>query len=345
MCRRRCKTSARDGAVIEGDVMAVNSKPADVETDENAETAEIRTFLLTHNPALWPWDPVKRSEEVAATASGRKVKGQQWSTGNRVHGMAVGDRVFLLQQGDGVRGVVAAGYVDSPVFQAPHWNGPGRQGNYVKVRWYVVLEDEGALPTEQLHSQIPDYSWRPQSSGVLVTDDVAEQLEALWGAHLESGHGGQGWWVDPDRRAQMEDHGQAMLEEHYRNKGWDVVDARQGNPFDAIATKGGRTLYLEAKGTQASGAHVLVTAGEVEWARTHYCHIGIVSDIRFLPDGDLDTDSGSLRVYEWSPSEDELTPVQYRWTPPPDTLSRNMRWVWGRDVKGVKLIKPRRNPW
>lgn len=325
--------------------MVVNSKPADVDVDEDAETAEVRTFLLIRNPGRSPEDPVKRSEEVAATASGRKVKGQ-WSTGNRKKGMAVGDRVFLLQQGDGVRGVVAAGYVRSPVFQEPHWDYPGEQGNYVKVHWNVVLEDEGALPTEQLQFQIPDFSWRLQSGGVLAPGDIAEQLEALWGAHLESGYGGPGWWTDRDRRTQIEDHAHAMMAEHYRDKGWDVVDARQGNPFDAIATKGGRTLYLKAKGTQTSGAHVMVTAGEVEWACTHFSHIGIVSDIRFLPDGGLDTNSGSLRVYDWSPAEDELTPIQYQWTLPPDTLSRNIKRVWALDtVKGIKLVKPPRNPW
>lgn len=82
-----------------------------------------------------------------------------------------------------------------------------------------------------------------------------------------------------------------------------MVDTRRGNPFDAIATTGESTLYLEAKGTQSSGGHVLVTAGEVAWARTHQCVIGIVSGVRFQPDGQLDTTSGTLRIYPWSPRE------------------------------------------
>lgn len=225
-----------------------------------------------------------------------------------------GNRVFPLQQGDGIRGVTASGYVDSSVFQAPHWDDSGRLGNYVLVRWDVVLEDEDALPTEELLSQIPGYSWRPQSSGELLSSEVAEKLETLWESHLESNLGGQGWWSDPARRVQLENHAQTMLEEHYRTQGWDVEDTRQGNPYDAIDSRGDKILHLEAKGTQSGGAHVLVTVGEVEWTRSHECVIGIVSNIRFRPNGDIDTASGSLQIYPWSGSEDELTPLQYRWT-------------------------------
>jgi hypothetical protein len=282
-----------------------------------ADATEPWTFLLTHNPIRWLWDPMERTEEVAATAGGRQVKGQ-WATGNRVHDMKPGHRVFLLQQGDGIRGVTASGYVDSPVFQGLHWDDSGRLANYVLVRWDVVLEEEDALLTEELHSQIPSYSWRPQSSGEALGSEVAEELEALWESHLESILGGQGWWSDPARRVQVEDHAQTMLEEHYRAQGWDVEDTRQGNPYDAIATQGDKVLYLEAKGTQRNGAHVLVTAGEVEWARSHECVIGIVSNIRFHPNGDIDITSGSLRVYPWSAPEGELTPTQYRWTPSTD---------------------------
>ena len=42
-----------------------------------------------------------------------------------------------------------------------------------------------------------------------------------------------------------------------------------GNPFYAIATKGNRRLYLEAKGTETDGISVEVTAGEVRFACEH----------------------------------------------------------------------------
>lgn len=62
-----------------------------------------------------------------------------------------------------------------------------------------------------------------------------------------------------------------------------MEDTRYANPFDAVATKGRQTRYLEAKGTQGDGDSVLVTAGEVNFARLHAgeCVIGIVPDIRF----------------------------------------------------------------
>jgi hypothetical protein len=56
---------------------------------------------------------------------------------------------------------------------------------------------------------------------------------------------------------------------NYRDHGWDVKDVRYGNPYDATATKDGHTLWLEAKGTETKGTAVIVTRGELQWAREH----------------------------------------------------------------------------
>ena len=65
--------------------------------------------------------------------------------------------------------------------------------------------------------------------------------------------------------------------------GWDVEDTHLNAPYDAIARKGSQIQYLEAKGTMSEGDSVLVTSGEVDWARDHpdQCVMGIVSGIRF----------------------------------------------------------------
>lgn len=95
-------------------------------------------------------------------------------------------------------------------------------------------------------------------------------------------------------------------------------DTRYGNPFDAVATKAGSTRYLEAKGTETDGASVIVTAGEVEWARQHKgeCVLGIVSGIRFVGD-ELDVGSGELTLHVWDPDTGVLTAKSYSWRPSP----------------------------
>jgi hypothetical protein len=120
------------------------------------------------------------------------------------------------------------------------------------------------------------------------------------------------------RRKIVEDYAQSLLEAKYRNAGWKVTDTRRGNPYDAIATKGKRIRYLEAKGTETAGSKVLVTEGEVRWAKDHAgeCVIGIVSGIAFDAAGDLDTNACSFVEYDWDPATGVLKPQTYEWRPP-----------------------------
>jgi hypothetical protein len=108
-----------------------------------------------------------------------------------------------------------------------------------------------------------------------------------------------------------------MLMEHFRKDKWTVQDVRFGNPYDAIATKDGRTLWLEAKGTETSGASVIVTRNEVEWARDHPgdCVLGILSDVAFLANGEIDAASGAFRLFTWNPEGGALAPRAYDFTP------------------------------
>ncbi len=85
---------------------------------------------------------------------------------------------------------------------------------------------------------------------------------------------------------------------------------RYGNSFDAIATKPDELpLYLEAKGTETAGASVIVSKGEVNWARNNpnQCVLGILSNVSFLTTGEVDPHSGTFRLLQWNPDEGELS--------------------------------------
>jgi len=66
-----------------------------------------------------------------------------------------------------------------------------------------------------------------------------------------------------------------------------------------------------------TGQSVIVTRREVQWARDHpgECVLGVLSDIRFTEDGEVDPDSGTFRLYPWDPDDDDLHPRDYDWTP------------------------------
>ena len=123
--------------------------------------------------------------------------------------------------------------------------------------------------------------------------------------------------MDAARRKKVEDAAQDRLMAHYRERGWIVQDVRFGNPYDAIATKNGRTLWLEAKGTETKGAAAIVSRREVQWARDHAgdCMLGILTDVAFQPDGEVDPASGTFRLFNWNPDSGTLSARDYDFTP------------------------------
>lgn len=229
------------------------------------------------------------------------------------------------------RGIFASGWFTSDVYQDEHWDGSGGSANYADIRWDVVIDPEAALPIERLQAEIPQVHWTPQSSGMTIPPGDADSLDALWKAHVEpyrvtgytpgadsTASRGQGLRIDVALRKQIEDLAQDRLMDHFSALGWAVEDMRVGNSFDARATKGDEVLYLEAKGTVTAGEKVIVTRGEVEFARDHprRCVIGIVSGIELLDGQAVDPSSGTLDLFKWNPADDDLVPRQFDFYPP-----------------------------
>jgi nucleoid DNA-binding protein len=286
------------------------------------------TFLLTNNPRKWELDADELADWVVATAGGHLVEGR-WSTGATTKKISPGDRAFLLRQGVARRGLFASGTIESHVYQAEHWDGGGGLANYADVLWDTVLDPEDALSIETLFHELPEGQWEPQASGSQVESASARRLEDLWIHHVAAVRaarpasttaatgGGQGRRLDAKLRKEIEDLAQARLTRLYEDEGWKVEDLRYGNPFDAKATKGNDTLYLEAKGTVTDGERVIVTRGEVAWARSHpaACIMGVLSGLTLQQDGSIDPTSGTMRRYSWEAEEDDLRPLDYDFYP------------------------------
>ncbi len=283
------------------------------------------SFLLTNNPDIWKAEPGDWERWVAATRKGRRVK-ERWSVGNRVGGIDPGDRVFLLLQGHGPRGLVGSGYATSTVFEDAHFDPtrPSDRSHYVLVDWDHLLDHDDVLPTAVLAAQLPEQHWDTQMSGIVLKPSLVPQLETLWAQHIgvptgatPSPRGGQGWQLNAATRKKIEDAAQSRLMRHYEGLGWTVRDTRVGHPYDATAAKDGQVLYLEAKGTVSAGDSVLVTPGEVQHARDNLgaCVLGVLSDVRFLADGEVDPHSGTFRLYTWDPDAGDLIVEGYAWQP------------------------------
>lgn len=286
----------------------------------------MRTFLLTYNPERWQMADGEWLDDVEAARAGASVFGR-WSTGSRTD-LDIGDRVYLLRQGPEPRGIVASGWTTSEGYADVHWDDPGRTANYVDVGWDALVPMDEPLATSLLLTDVAQVDWNHLlSSGVEVEVAATARLNELWRAHLGAVTApgakktrrarSQGRMTDGAARAAIEMHAQEMLTAHYEADHWEVTDTHIGNPYDAEARKGDKTLYLEAKGTQGAGDAVLVTAGEVSFAVGHpgQCFMGIVSGIRLDAAGAVVPGSGELRVLPWAPLDDELEAVTLRWRP------------------------------
>jgi hypothetical protein len=282
------------------------------------------TYVLTYNPAKWQWDPRDRAAAVRRTGRGQVVKGE-WSTGVRTSGITPGDRAVLLQQGTGDRGLIARGTFTSTVSKGKHWDGSGRLANYAAVVWDVMLPEADMIPIDELVDKVTTVAWNKiQGSGIVVPEPGDAALERLWPSlgvkavpspkPSPRSRRSQAWQNDPVRRKAVEDYAQELLTTAYEKRGWKVTDTRVGNPYDAVARKGSKVRYLEAKGTETDGVSVLVTPGEVRWAAKHpgECVIGIVSGITF---DESQRPSGTLAEFEWDPNSGKLSPQSYSWRP------------------------------
>ncbi len=301
--------------------------------DPDGTIATPDAFLLTNNPARWEIDPDLLADWIEATAAGDPVEGR-WSTGSTTNKITPEDRAFLLRQGMGHRGIFASGRFISEVFKAEHWDGQGGLANYADVMWDTALDPEDALPIETLFTELPEGQWEPQASGSQIKPAVVDRLEKLWAAHVAAVRSadqpspatsrtfsaGQGRRLDAKFRKEIENLAQARLTKVYEDDGWHVEDLRHGNPFDAKAIKGDDIRYLEAKGTVTNGQRIIVTRGEVAWARNHpgECIIGILSNITIKKGDSVDTTSGILRQYVWQPEDEDLDPIDYDFYPPKD---------------------------
>jgi hypothetical protein len=283
--------------------------------------------FLTWNPARSTLMEQEWTQSAELTRAGEPVK-WWWSVGRHVN-IPRGRRVFLLRQGAGPRGIVAAGITTSVPYPGERVDGVEKATNRVDVSWDAIVADpREALSVHDLLAEVSEVPWNNiQGSGTSTPDDEAvDRIEKLWARRLaDEGHPaalrctgpvGQGWESDGAVRRAIEDYAQDLLTAHFVVDGWTVQDTRVARPYDAIATRDDEILYLEAKGTRSDGISVLVTEGEVRWAAAHkgQCRIGIVSNVK-VRQGRVVRGSGELVVREWRPTLKELSPTAYRWTP------------------------------
>ena len=134
-------------------------------------------YLYAWNPRKWNW---KDLQEGISCVSNDEWYDRPWRCVTRK--VAVGDLFFLVRLGSEPKGIMGCGYVSSNTYERPHWD-PEKRDRGRKVRYvdlfFTVLSESPIIHLEELNIKFPNYNWTPQSSGMIIPDDIESDLSLL----------------------------------------------------------------------------------------------------------------------------------------------------------------------
>lgn len=149
----------------------------------------MKTYLFTWNPKKWLWEDLAlRANESAAG----KVVYEPWSCSANFKKIRKGDRAFLVKLGSKKsNGIIASGWIKSDPKSDLHWNPEksalGEKTFFAECEWERLLNPDVDVPlllAEFKKGKLASMHWTPQSSGVQIPDEITEELEAKWAAHV-----------------------------------------------------------------------------------------------------------------------------------------------------------------
>ena len=144
--------------------------------------AKSSSYLLTWNPANWPWDSFLADRD-ATSQSGTVV--HRWNCVNTR--AAVCDKAYLLRTGEEPRGIIAVGNIVSASYRAPHWDErkQGEECSFVDVEFTKIADPrrDKFISTDQLKKiKAGTQEWSPEQSGIAIDAKAAAMLDRLWQA-------------------------------------------------------------------------------------------------------------------------------------------------------------------
>lgn len=140
------------------------------------------TFLFTHNPNRWDWTDLQDCiKEIESSGWCHR----NWSCNTKqIH---KGDRVYLIRLGMEPKGIFASGWAISEWYEDSHFDeakeAEGKKARYVDVAFNAILDpdNEEILPRKTLDNGIlKQMHWSSQSSGILIPDKIAKELDSIW---------------------------------------------------------------------------------------------------------------------------------------------------------------------
>lgn len=145
----------------------------------------------------------------------------------------------------------------------------------------------------------------------IVDDEVVEALERKQAKS-------QGFMLDSELRSRLENFSMASATHHFESLGYTVEDHSKNHPYDLRCVRKHETLYVEVKGTQTDGKGIILTSGEVEFARRHSKQmvLFILHSIQVSKDRKKLSDGVPVVIQPWIVEQTALKPLSYKYEVP-----------------------------
>jgi hypothetical protein len=141
-----------------------------------------------------------------------------------------------------------------------------------------------------------------------------EAVEALERSQAKS----QGFMLDSELRGRLEKYSMASAKRHFESLGYAVTDDSKNHPYDLKCVRKDETLYVEVKGTQTDGKGIILTCGEVEFARRHSERmvLFILHSIQVSKDRKKLSNGVPVVIQPWIVEQNALNPLSYKYEVP-----------------------------
>jgi len=127
----------------------------------------------------------------------------------------------------------------------------------------------------------------------------------------------QGFQLDSKTRKAIEDYAMEAATKHFKSQGYSVEDHSKNHAYDLLCLKKKKRLHVEVKGTVTSGDGIILTSGEVKFARNHKGEMGlfILHSIQVSADGQV-SDGKQKVIVPWDLDEGKLKPMAFTYEVP-----------------------------
>jgi hypothetical protein len=145
-----------------------------------------------------------------------------------------------------------------------------------------------------------------------VADDDA-MVEDLEMSYAKS----QGFQLDSKTRKAIEDYAMAEATKHFTSQGYLVEDHHKNHPYDLLCQKKRERCFVEVKGTVTSGDGIILTSGEVKFARSHKGEMAlfILHSIQVSAPGKVSEGKQKV-IVPWDVDDGKLKPMAFNYEVP-----------------------------